>query len=92
MLREAKGLVSLGSHTVSAGEVCHSLTIKSHRQSGPVQAAALYVKYAKYAADMYVKYVKYVANLYVKYVKYGCLLCHSRHFCKLSPTATNGYV
>ena len=86
MLREAKGLVSLGSHHRLDGS---SVSLFDNQELEAVRSE--YVKYAKYVANLYAKYVKYVVGLYVKYVKYDSFLHPKRHFCTLSPTATNGY-
>ncbi len=62
MLREAKGVVSLGSHHRLDGRNVSLFDNQNFR--GPP------LLYVKYAVSLYVKYVKYAVFVYVMYVKY----------------------
>ncbi len=91
-LCEPKGLVSLGSHYRLGGRIVSlfdNQKLATARTCGSKVCRGLYVKYVIF---LYAKYVKYGVKPYVKYVKYDNFLQQNRHYWKLSPTPTHGYV
>ncbi len=76
MLREAKGLVSLGAHHRLGGR---NVSLFDNQKLAAVRTCGVgFVR--KYGAGLYVEYVKYAAGLYEMYVKYVEVEGVNHHF------------